>query len=309
MERKRIHTGFWFVLGPMLLYWLINFLATFVGEIVIISDFMMEHASIFSTYEEMQTFMLTHESELFALIAEKAVELTAFGAAATLLLTVTLHVLDVKKAKAANLVSTIAKPSVLHYGCIVVFGAAICIALNNLMNMANLAFYSDAYKETAETFYSAGFGVQILCLGFITPIAEEFLFRGIIYRRYRLISSMKLALTWSTLLFALAHGNMVQMIYAAVLGVFLGYVYEKFGTIIAPICMHIVVNLTSLIVTRVDGFTWMFGSFSRLAVATIGCSFIAASVFVIFQRMENRFPTLVVEKPKDEENITPNMFG
>lgn len=306
MEQKRVHTGFGFVLGPVLLYWVINFFAVTLGESFVIFQYMMAHPSAMETAEAMQKFMIDNMSEIYAVIASKAVELTAAGAVATLFLTVTLHVLDVKKAKKANWVSTAAKPSFLSYGGILVFSAAICIALNNLANMADLAFYSDSYQETAQTFYSASFGVQILCLGILIPVAEEFLFRGIIFRRYRLISGLGPALVWSTLLFSASHGNMVQMIYSGVLGIFLGYVYEKFGTIFAPICMHVFVNLTSLIVTYADGFTWMFGSFERLALTTIGCSFVTASIFVMFRKMESRFPESVFDKIKSEKHKTPD---
>lgn len=306
MEQKRVRLGFGFILGPVILYWVTNILGTTLGETFVIFQYMMKHPAAFETAEAMKAFMDEHMMDIYVALASKAVELTAVGAVATMLLTVTLHTLDVKKAKAANLVCTAPKPPVLSYGLIAVFSVTICVALNNLANMANLAFYSDSYQETAQTFYSAGFGVQILCLGIIIPVAEEFFFRGIIFRRYRLFTGLGPALVWSTILFSAAHGNMVQMIYAAILGVFLGYVYDKFGTIFAPICMHVFVNMTSLIVTQVDGFAWMFGSFARLAFTTIGSSFVTALIFVLFRKMESRFPTLYFTKKQPDEHTEPD---
>ena len=100
---------------------------------------------------------------------------------------------------------------------------------------------------------------------------------------------------------------MVQVIYAFVLGIFLAYVYEKYGTILAPVCLHVVVNLASLLITKADGFTWMFSSFGRLGGTTIGSAFIAACVFTYIQRMQ---PRLDGWKPKKEEKdkVTPDMF-
>jgi len=308
MEQKGIRLGFGFVLGPIILYWVIQFFAMTLGESVVIFQYIMQHPSAMETAETMKEFMTSHMTEIYAVVASRAVELNAVGAIATLFLTVTLYVLDVRKAKQAGWVSTVAKPSVLHYVLIVVFSVAVCIALNNLANMADLAFYSDSYQEISEVFYSASYGVQLLCLGIIVPVAEEFLFRGIIFRRYRLVGGLAPALVWSTLLFSASHGNIVQMLYAGVLGVFFGYVYEKFGTILAPISMHVLVNLTSLIVTHYNGFSWMFGGFERLAIVTIGCSFVTASVFVLFQKMESRFPAPVFVKKKPTEPGTPDEF-
>ena len=47
--------------------------------------------------------------------------------------------------------------------------------------------------------------------------------------------------------YQLYHFNLVQGIYAFVLGILLCYVYEKYETILAPVLLHISANLTALI--------------------------------------------------------------
>ena len=47
----------------------------------------------------------------------------------------------------------------------------------------------------------------------------------------------------SGLLFGLFHGNLVQAVYATLLGIVLAIVYEIYDSILAPILFHAVANL------------------------------------------------------------------
>ena len=51
--------------------------------------------------------------------------------------------------------------------------------------MAQLVLADGRYAQTSEVMYSAGLPVQLIGLGIIIPIAEEMMFRGILFRRYR----------------------------------------------------------------------------------------------------------------------------
>ena len=46
-------------------------------------------------------------------------------------------------------------------------------------------FYDSLYQQTSAETYSSPFVIQIICLGFVIPLAEEFMFRGVLYKRYR----------------------------------------------------------------------------------------------------------------------------
>ena len=56
--------------------------------------------------------------------------------------------------------------------------------------------------------------VQLLGLGVLVPLAEELIFRGLIYTRIRKRIPAGAAIFFSALLFALFHGNVIQMIFA-----------------------------------------------------------------------------------------------
>lgn len=54
---------------------------------------------------------------------------------------------------------------------------------------------------------------------------------------------MPYAVVLSGLAFGLFHGNLVQAVYATVIGCLLALVYEWYGTIAAPMLFHSVANL------------------------------------------------------------------
>lgn len=175
--------------------------------------------------------------------------------------------------------------SVLYYGLVIVGSGALCLTLNNILTLSQLAETSQSYIESSETLYSISFSLQILAWGIITPISEEILFRGIIFKRLRSYLKPMTAIFWSALLFGVYHGNLVQMIYAFCCGWAFAWMYEKFGTIKAPMIAHICANLVSLILTKYELFVWMFENPIRMAIVTVTSAVIAASCYVLFTNM------------------------
>ena len=58
---------------------------------------------------------------------------------------------------------------------------ALCLGLNNLINIGNLGASDEVYTETMNTLYSAALPVQIIALGILVPISEELVFRGLLF--------------------------------------------------------------------------------------------------------------------------------
>ena len=86
--------------------------------------------------------------------------------------------------------------------------------------------------------------VMLLALVIFVPIAEELVFRGIAGGMLKKVGhSAKFILVFTALFFAIAHGNVLQIIYVAVLGFSEGYMYVKKGTIVPTIAMHMLYNL------------------------------------------------------------------
>ena len=79
------------------------------------------------------------------------------------------------------------------------------------------------------------------------PIAEEFLFRGLIYSMWKKVMSPRFAFIGQALLFALIHGTQAHLLPIFMLGVFSCYVFERTGNIWASIGVHIVYNIFSIL--------------------------------------------------------------
>ncbi|MCL2320566.1 MAG: CPBP family intramembrane metalloprotease [Oscillospiraceae bacterium] len=91
--------------------------------------------------------------------------------------------------------------------------------------------------------------IMVLFLVIFIPIMEEIVFRGLILNE--IISKTKnyiLAILIQGALFGILHGNIVQGIYAFLLGIVLGFIAYSFHSIYPGIIMHCVFNLMGSIV-------------------------------------------------------------
>ncbi|RPI62735.1 MAG: CPBP family intramembrane metalloprotease [Planctomycetaceae bacterium] len=89
----------------------------------------------------------------------------------------------------------------------------------------------------------------------LAPITEEIFFRGMIQSMFRqYLGRPWLAVVCTAALFGAAHYSLPATILPlALLGVAMGYVYERTGRLLAPIIMHILFNGISVFVTLNGG--------------------------------------------------------
>lgn len=83
----------------------------------------------------------------------------------------------------------------------------------------------------------------------LAPVCEELIFRGTTMHLARRALPFWLANTMQALLFGLFHMNWIQGIYAFALGLVLGYVCEKGGSIYYSILLHILFNLWGTVIS------------------------------------------------------------
>ena len=117
--------------------------------------------------------------------------------------------------------------------------------LNYLWSSAlSMMRIQEIFSDQVQTeLLSANVAVQILGLGFIVPLSEELIFRGLSYRRMKRIFSVKTAIILSALLFAVYHENPIQIIFAFPLALILAAVFEHGKLFIFPVLFHIGANL------------------------------------------------------------------
>lgn len=103
-------------------------------------------------------------------------------------------------------------------------------------------------NQVQEELLSAGFWLQVVGLGLIVPLLEELLYRGVMYHRLREFLDVKPAVVTAALIFALAHGNMIQFLYALPMALILHWLQEKSGNLQVPVLFHMGANLISVVV-------------------------------------------------------------
>jgi membrane protease YdiL (CAAX protease family) len=82
----------------------------------------------------------------------------------------------------------------------------------------------------------------------LAPVAEEFIFRGILYPFVKQLGFPKLALFGTSFLFALIHADKAIFIPLFVLALALTWLYEKTGNLLAPIVAHSLFNAANLVI-------------------------------------------------------------
>ena len=103
------------------------------------------------------------------------------------------------------------------------------------------------YSKVIESITAIKPFLLILMIGFVAPITEELIFRGVVFRFATRQVGFLGANLLQAVLFGLYHGNLVQGSYAAILGFILGAICYKFKSLLAAIILHIFINLSSLL--------------------------------------------------------------
>lgn len=292
MNKNPESKQFWRLAGPILLFWVIEFAGRFLIEMVVLVPHIGEimDYSLFSggmTQEDIMNLALQNGEKIAGILEQYQIEILGGAALFTIPLTLTLFFMDRKKEKVLFLPQN-KKAGIWSYPALLAFGAAVCVGMSCLAIMTNLALMSDNYQVASAAFYSASIPVQVIVLGVIIPLTEELMFRGVLFKRYREQSSFLRAALYSSLLFSITHGNMVQLLYSFVLGMFLAYVYEKYGSFKAPAVLHVTANMVSVILTNTGSFTWLSASPLRMGIASIASAFIGSAMFVLIQKIDEK---------------------
>lgn len=94
-------------------------------------------------------------------------------------------------------------------------------------------------------------GLMALAAVIAAPLCEEIVFRGYFYPVLKKYSGMWPAAVCSALVFASAHGNLTAMLPLFIFGGLLVFLYEKTGSIWAPIAVHFCFNGATVLVQMV----------------------------------------------------------
>ena len=101
----------------------------------------------------------------------------------------------------------------------------------------------------AKLFTGTAPGMLVLfLLGYlIQGMAEELLYRGVVERRLSLLCGSAPAIVLSAVIFGVMHWNVVQFLYAGILGLLLAWLLERTGFLYAPVLAHIGANVMAVV--------------------------------------------------------------
>lgn len=166
----------------------------------------------------------------------------------------------------------------------VVAAAALGMAVNNVLAMTPLMQQSAGFQSANEAFFGGSIAFELLGSCLMIPIAEELLFRGVVYGRLKLYIGGRAALIGSALLFGIFHVNLVQFLYAALLGLLLAVLVEWTGYLYPAILGHIAANMAAVVRAHTDLFRVSSSlSVSGVAVTLVLALLGAGAVFLLWK--------------------------
>ncbi len=134
-------------------------------------------------------------------------------------------------------------PSVFAYA--IPFGIALNVLLVFLLS--RLPAQTLAGYEEASSLLGDGRISSIVCSLIAAPLLEEALFRGLVQGALSRVFAPWLRIAVQAALFAVFHGQWLWMLYAALVGVLLGVLRERTGSLWPCIALHAAFNLASFL--------------------------------------------------------------
>ena len=131
----------------------------------------------------------------------------------------------------------------LVMACFAVFAVGNWVA-NWTVSLLNMVGLNPALPETTSATTPMELAVSLLMTAAVPALCEEFAFRGIVLGLLKRFGNL-FAVMVSSLLFALMHGNFVQIPFAFLVGLGLGYITVVSGSIWPAIAAHFLNNAFS----------------------------------------------------------------
>ena len=181
----------------------------------------------------------------------------------------------------------IIKDDIINVLLVIGITILLSVSLNNIISMSPLVSMSAEYENASNAFYSSNIWMELLGSALVTPILEELLHRGVVYGRLRRTMGTLPSVILSALIFAILHFNIVQFIYAFLLGIVFALFVEKSKRLYPAVIAHIVANAIAVVRTEtgflqgtVDGsvFAWVV-SIVFCVVGIVGLIAYAREIF------------------------------
>ncbi len=134
---------------------------------------------------------------------------------------------------------------------LILLGLAVQLAVSYVLYfiLSLLPAVAEAYSSLLSPLLSLS-PAAIIYVGLLSPIGEEFIFRGLILGYAKEHAPFYAANVLQAVLFGFFHGNLVQGIYAFLLGLLIGYLIQLSGSVFSGIVFHSALNFAGLYLER-----------------------------------------------------------
>ncbi len=133
------------------------------------------------------------------------------------------------------------------------FGMSVSMFVSSLLTLVKIPYLSESYSGAAGAIYErTDLLLVLLLVGFLSPILEEVIFRGYMLNRLLARFGERASVMITAMVFALCHANLLWMVYAFFMGVFLAALAMRKDNILYPVCVHIGFNLPSVLIAAIQ---------------------------------------------------------
>ncbi len=140
---------------------------------------------------------------------------------------------------------------------------------------APLTFFLASIKGVSDNPLQTNFGV-LFSIIILSPIVEEYIFRGIILHNFTFNYTKTKAILFSTIIFTLVHLSFVQFFGSFVFGILAGYIYYHTKSVGMTIILHFINNFIGMFAVQIhkqygsskmDSITCFYGDYSWLIIS------------------------------------------
>ena len=184
------------------------------------------------------------------------------------------------------------KNKIIYFVALIALGIIVQIGATYVMNgillgSDKLASLNEEYGEISDVLTTLDFR-HITQVIIISPVLEEFVFRfifiGMVIKVVRDLIGKKVSdntIFWgvnifSSLMFGIYHWNLVQFVYASILGLMLGFYFYKMGGYMISLILHMVINTAGLYLAPI-----LPSDITPMGMIAIGSMFLIIALWII----------------------------
>ena len=135
------------------------------------------------------------------------------------------------------------RDQVFHYLKILLLGAALSLLWGGAAYLLHL---NRIFPDQSRELFAIPLPAQAALYCIVSPVLEECVFRGLLFTLLRKVFPEILSALLTSAVFAIWHGNMIQILFAFPMGMLFQYLLKKDRTLLSPICCHAGANLAAV---------------------------------------------------------------